>query len=72
MQITLNDGRILQGRANVGVPAQNLPQQRQRLEAKAQAIVAPVIGADGTAAMIQAVQNLTDAPDVSALMNTIS
>jgi len=72
VQITLNDGRNLQGRANVGVPAQNLPQQRQRLEAKAEAIVAPVIGADGAAAMIRAVQNLTDAPDVSALMNAIS
>ncbi|MGM0583893.1 MAG: MmgE/PrpD family protein [Pseudomonadota bacterium] len=66
------DGRRLNAQANVGVPAADLASQATRLEAKARAIAAPVLGEARAEAIIAAAQNLDAAPDLDALISAIS
>jgi len=72
VEIRLNNGTVLKGRANVGVPAKDQPQQRTRLEAKARAISTPIIGEARTGQMIRAAQQLHLAPNLSELMAAIT
>ncbi|MBY4895879.1 MmgE/PrpD family protein [Cupriavidus sp. AU9028] len=71
VEIHTRDGRTLRQSANVAVPAKDLDQQWQKLAAKAQAIVTPVLGAARFGRLVEAVQSLDRLTSVDPLFEAI-
>ncbi|WP_420392652.1 MmgE/PrpD family protein [Acuticoccus sp.] len=67
--IETTDGRTLVQECNVGVPADDVPAQWERLCGKARTLAAPILGAARTDALIEAVDGLEGAPDLRVLMD---
>ncbi len=73
-RVTLHthDGRTLTASADVGLPAQDLDAQWQRLVAKARAIAQPVIGPRRFEQLLQALAGLGQAPTIHPLLEALA
>ncbi|MBI2765597.1 MAG: MmgE/PrpD family protein [Chloroflexi bacterium] len=67
VRIELADGRALEESVNLQVPATDLQQQWQRLEAKFRSLAAPVVGAGRASELADAVRRLETLPDMAAV-----
>ncbi len=70
--VSLDDGRRLQSEIDVGIPAADLAAQGARLRAKYESLVAPLLGAEASAALLAdlvAPQNLADANHLTRHLN---
>ena len=68
MDIYLTDGRMVTSRHDAGIPAADVAEQGQRLEAKFTALADPILGANRASRLLGAVAELDNAPDVRELM----
>ncbi|HUS56262.1 MAG TPA: MmgE/PrpD family protein [Thermohalobaculum sp.] len=68
VEITLTDGRRLMAEVDVGQPANNLPDQWQRLATKFTAIAAPMVGPDRAADLTAQIGTIERTDDIHALM----
>lgn len=70
VSIDLKDGRTLVAEHNVGIPADNLDRQWEKLADKFRSLTGPILGGEKTEAIIEQVAVLEDADTVDALMAT--
>ena len=68
MDIYLTDGRMVTSRHDAGIPAADVAEQGQRLEAKFTALADPILGANRASRLLGAVAELDNAPNVRELM----
>lgn len=69
LDVTLADGRTFHAEVNAGLPATDLPAQRQRLLAKFQALVEPVAGPARTGALAETLCTLESLDNVDRLVS---
>jgi len=70
--VKLRDGQTIAGNGDVGVPAENLDRQWQKLAEKFMSIAGPVLGGDAACeAVISAVERFEGADNVHGLMDMI-
>lgn len=70
--IVTNDGQTHEEAFNVAIPSRNLEQQRDKLERKFRALVAPRLGNDTTEQIIGMCRNLDEMDDLKPLFNTLT
>lgn len=72
ISVDLNDGRTLVAEANVGVPANDLRAQEQKLVAKFRALAEPVIGQNRARAAEAMLLTFGELPDIKGLMAAVA
>lgn len=70
--IELVDGRRLEARHNVGVPAKDIAAQEQKLVAKFHALAEPVIGRQRTKVALGHILRFEELPNLKALMEAVA
>jgi 2-methylcitrate dehydratase PrpD len=65
--VKVEDGRMFEAEADVGVPDKDLDRQHKRLDAKFESLARPVIGVERSSKLKQAIADLVEAPDLLAL-----
>jgi len=69
LELALTDGRRLSTRHDAGLPAANIAEQGERLAAKFDALVEPVLGAPRARELRETVASLDSLPDIGRLAN---
>ncbi len=67
IEVTLPDGKRVSARHDAGIPATDIAEQGERLAAKFDALVEPVLGAPRTRELRQMVAGLDGLPDIGSL-----
>jgi len=67
VDVVLSDGRRLNCAHDVSIPESDVALQGRRLEAKFEALTAPILGVDGARALAQSVAGLGDGGQVGLL-----
>jgi hypothetical protein len=68
MELELDDGRRLSARHDAGIPAADIAGQRERLAAKFDSLVAPVLGAARARELREVIAQLDEVADIGALI----
>lgn len=72
VQVRTGDGRQASAETDSGRPATDLDRQGERLRAKFDALVPPILGADGAAALAEEVAHLATSSSVGSLLRRAS
>ena len=70
VSVDLKDGRTLVAEHNVGIPADDLERQWEKLAAKFRSLTVPILGEEKTEAIIEQIAALEGADNLDALMAT--
>ena len=71
VSIELKDGRMLKVDHNVGIPANDVSQQSEKLEAKFHALAEPVIGRARTKTALGLINRFEELPNLKTLMEAV-